>query len=262
MINSTLKSILLGCLLSTNAIAGAMGESYNEGGWPFVITLSGGPAWSISGESQTFYLQPDVQKSYIAQLGGHQLKLLSTGNGTHTLGTGELFLGMRGMVNSIIEGQLGLALSTTTAVTLKGDIYEDADPNFNNYYYSYKIRNSRLAIKGLVLYDTGYYDLYPYVSGSVGVGFNNSSSFSIIPKIYQEVPAPLFGSNMSRTLSFTLGTGIQMTLDNNWRIGMGYEFADWGASRLGIAPGQTVGTGLRLGHLHAQEFLLSASYLA
>lgn len=262
-----MKTKIAGCFLallcSVQSVAGGfMEDSYYEG-FPYVVTISGGPAWTRAAESQTIYLEPDVYKAYIANSGTHSFALLSTPEGTTTLGTGELFLGYRGVINSIVEGQLGLAFATSSPLTQRGDIWEDADPEFDNYYYSYKIRNSRVAIKGLLLYDAGFYDVFPFLGVSAGLGFNSSSNFTIKPKIYQEVPAPFFANHRSKSFNYTVSAGIQIALSSNWRGGIGYEFANWGSSRLGLAPEQTVGIGgLNLGTVHSNELQLSITYLA
>lgn len=258
-----IAGFLLALVCSVQAFAGGFIEESDYEVFPYVVTISGGPAWTRSAESQTIYLDPDIYKAYIANTGTHSFALLKTPNGTTMLGTGELFLGYRGILNSIVEGQLGFAFAASSPITLKGDIWEDADPAFNNYYYSYRLRNSRVAVKGLLLYDIGFYDVFPFLGASAGLGFNSSTNFSIRPKIYQEVPAPYFTNHRSKSFNYTLSTGIQIALSSNWRGGIGYEFANWGASRLGLAPGQTVGIGgLKLGSVRSNELQLSISYLA
>ena len=48
----------------------------------YFVTLSAGPVWTDGGETQTFYLQPDLKKAYIAY------------NHTPALAEGALFFGM------------------------------------------------------------------------------------------------------------------------------------------------------------------------
>ncbi|MDI1351992.1 MAG: hypothetical protein PSV35_04365 [bacterium] len=56
-------------------------------------------------------------------------------NKSNVLVDGELFYGWQHGFNSFYQGQLGLAVAGTSNAKLKGDIWEDADPDFNNYVY-------------------------------------------------------------------------------------------------------------------------------
>ncbi|MBA3535277.1 MAG: porin family protein [Tatlockia sp.] len=254
--------VALTCLLSTNTWAGSMGTRSNFGEGSFVATLSIGPAWARPGEKQTVILQPDLIKTYSPIPTSRALKFVSVARGTETLAAGELFLGLRGCVNSIVEGQFGLVVGAGSQVKLQGSVFEDADPLFNNFSYSYGVRNSRVAAKAKFLYDTGVYDLYPYLSGSAGIGFNRASGFALKPNIIEEIPAPPFENRNETSFSYSIGLGLETALDPNWRLGLGYELVNWGRSALGSADGQRVGRGLVVKNLRAHEVLVSLSYVA
>lgn len=258
-----LQIVLLGCVLSANVLAANRGLYMgNDSAWPIVVTISAGPAWARPGQSQTLTLQPEIQKSFVPHKTSRAIKFVTTAKGTDTLATGELFLGLYGAVNSVVEGQIGVVFEASSQARLGGVIYEDANLAFNNYSYSYQIRNSRIALKAKGLYNTGFYDALGYLSGSAGVGYNHSSSFRITPLIDTEVAAPTFTDHTSESFSYTFGVGIETPVDPNWRVGVGYEWAAWGMSQLDRAPGQTVGSGLRLGNLRAQAVIASISYIA
>ncbi len=234
-------------LLTQNSIAGAMGETVKHH-WPQVITLSLGPAWTDSSEGQTFFLQPDVEKTYTAT------------KKTNTLFDAELFYGLQHQFPSAFVGQLGIAVAATTDTKLRGDVWEDADPDFNNFFYTYKVNHTHIAAKGKLI---GNFIPFasPYISASLGVGFNRAHDFTITPKIVEEVPAPAFTSNTQTAFTYTLGVGVQKTFYSKWQVGIGYEFADWGQSNLGRAPGQTLNDGLGLRHIYTNELQFSLSYL-
>ncbi|MBA2710617.1 MAG: porin family protein [Tatlockia sp.] len=251
--------VALACLTMANVWAGTE-ANFNNGS--FVATLSLGPAWARPGDEQTLFLQHDVQKTYYPMPTSRALKFVSTARGTDTLATGELFLGMRGAVNSIVEGQFGLVAAASSQVKLRGTIYEDANPLFNNFTYSYGIRNTRIAAKAKFLYDTRSYDLYPYLSGSAGISFNRASGFAIKTNVAGEVPHPPFNNNDETSFSYSLGIGLETALDTNFRLGLGYEVVDWGRSTLARADGQTEGSGLSVQSLYAHALLVSFSYVA
>lgn len=251
--------IVLTSLLATSSFAGSMGleSNFNNG---FVTTLSLGPGWARPGEGQTLILQPNLALIYAPMPTSRALKLISTAQGTKTLAAGELFLGWRGIVNSVVEGQFGLVAGASSQVKLRGNVYEEA--NTLSYGYSYGIRNSRVAAKAKLLYDIGTYDLFPYLSGSAGVSFNHVSGFAIQSTAANTIPPYLFNGNNQTSFSYSVGLGLETALESNWRLGLGYELVNWGRSSLERADGQTVGTGLSVSSLFAHELLLSLSYLA
>ena len=46
--------------------------------------------------------------------------------------------------------------ATLGAATLSGNIWDDADPQFNNYTYQYHIKHSQIALKGKLLGNLGW----------------------------------------------------------------------------------------------------------
>jgi opacity protein-like surface antigen len=223
-------------LFTTNAFAG------------FVATFSAGPVWEDAGETQTFYLNPDVEKTYEAS------------SDTNVLGDGELFVGYQHGLTSMLQGQLGLALAATTSASLSGNIWDDADPAFNNYEYNYQIQHSHLAAKGKLLIDPGYW-VVPWIGVSMGVAFNHAYDFDNTPLIFEAIPMPNFSSNTQTSFTYTISVGVQRMLDQHWQLGVGYEFADWGKSQLGRASGQTEGSGLTLDHFYTNGIMFNITYL-
>lgn len=245
-----MKGILLAgtlSLLSMTATAGTMGEAAPL--WSRVFTVSLGPVWADKGDKQTFYLDPDIVKTYTA---------------THTskaIADGELFLGMQKNLNSHVQGQLGLAAAFTGNASVFGQIWDDADPQFNNHSYHYKIRHSHVAVKGKLLADRGYL-VIPWISGSVGVGFNRAYHFLNNPLIFEALPNTNFASHTKTSFTYTVGVGVQRALSNNVQLGIGYEFADWGKSHLDRAWGQTLNTGLKRDHVYTNGFLVNITCVA
>lgn len=213
-----------------------------------LLTLSLGPAWSRGGETQTFELVPGISKTYSAQ------------KGNRGLANAEIFIGAERALNQRLSGQLGLELAATTDARLSGNIWEDANPAFNNYTYQYKIQHQRLALKGKLLSDFGY--AVPYVGASIGLGWNKAHAFTIQPILFEEVAAPPFNTNTTTALSYTLSLGVEKAMNTRWRVGLGYEFANWGKSQLERANGQTLNNGITLNHLYTNGVLLNLTYVA
>lgn len=216
----------------------------------YFLSLSVGPVWADdAGRTQTLLLAPEVLKTYAAD------------KSTDALVDGEVFLGWQKTISPGFIGQFGLAAAATSNARLSGDIWDDADPQFNNYTYSYRIHHSHVAAKGKLLMDRGWY-VMPWISGSVGVGFNRAEEFNNVPTIPEAVVNANFASHTKTTFTYTLGAGLQKAITPNIQVGVGYEFADWGKSELSRALGQTNGTGLTLDHLYTNGVLFNITFLA
>ena len=171
----------------------------------------------------------------------------------------SVFLRQNQTLSQTVQGQLGLAVAATSNATLTGAIWDDASPEFDNYTYNYKIQHTHVAVEGKLLADMGYW-LVPWVSASLGVGFNNVHSFRNTPTIFEAISNPDFASHTQTAFTYTVGAGVQKALSAHWQVGAGYEFADWGKSQLDRASGQTQNSGLALNHLYTNGLLFSISY--
>lgn len=236
-------------LLANNVLAGTMGPAVPDNEWTWVGTISAGPVWTKAGRTQTFALAPEIEKTYAAR------------KSTNALASAELFIGIQKTLSSQWWGQLGLAAATTGSAKLQGRIWDDADPQFDNHSYQYRIRHNRVTVKGKLLTDCGY-GFMPWVSGSIGAGFNRAHDFSNTPLIFEALPNSNFTNRTKTAFTYTLGAGLQTAIDDHWQAGVGYEFADWGKSELGRAAGQTLNSGLKLNHLYTNGVIFNLTYVA
>lgn len=238
----------IACILSGNAISGTMSSITQTSDWSKVITLSAGNSWAKAGSTQILYVQPDVEQTYSAT------------KQSNSLFATELFAGLQHSSGGKFVVQTGLALAFNGDAKLQGDIWEDSDPEFNNYFYSYRVKHKHLAVKGKLIADMGMI-IQPYLSGSAGIAKNRDYSYLIVPKIEEEIAAPNFSKHTSTSFTYTLGAGVQKSFNDHWQAGLGYEFADWGKNRLGRAYDQTVNDGLTLAHLYTNQLQFSISYI-
>jgi len=247
-------SVLGSCMLAGQVVAGTMGsEVVNFSDWAWVGTFSAGPVWARANQlALTLNLAPGIEKTYVAN------------KSTNMLFDGEVFLGLQKTLTQTVQLQLGPAVAFTGNTNLDGEIWDDADPEFDNYTYRYKIRHTHVAFKGKLLKDIGFWFI-PWVSGSVGLGlgFNDAHDFKNFPKISEAAPTPNFKSHTQSTVTYTLGAGAQKVLNEHWQVGAAYEFANWEKSRLGRTFGQTQGSGgLSLNHLYTNGVLFNLTYLS
>lgn len=238
---------LLACLaLPIASLAKPAMDTFNRFS-PYVMTLSVGPTFAGNGETQTFYVSPFINKTYAAN------------KRTNTLFDGELFLGIERALHHNLQSELGIAVAATNNAELSGDIWDFGSAQFNNSSYTYQVQHTHIAAKGKLIGDVGY-TIKPYISGSLGVGFNQAYNFLITPTIFAAIAAPGFPSTTTTAFTYTLGFGVQRALNAHWRAGIGYEFADWGKNQLGPAAGQTVGSGPLLNHFYTNGIQLSIHY--
>ena len=240
---------LLTSLLTGTVLAGTMGPTTQDYKWRMASSISAGPIWEQAGTTQSFYLTPEIAKTY------------SANQTTNTLANGEIFIGGQKILSKYTQAQLGLAIAATSNASLSGVIFDDEIPRFANHSYSYKIQHSHVAVKSKILVDKGY-SFMPWISGSLGVGFNYAHDFQNTPLIYEAIVNPNFASNTEVAFTYTVGAGLQKALNQHWMAGVGYEFADWGQSRLGRAAEQTLNNGLSLNNLYTNGVLFNLTYCA
>lgn len=245
-------AVLLSILSMHTAWAGSMGSSVAAetpfSGW--VATISAGPAWESSGQAQTLQLLPLIENRYTAF---HE---------TRTILDGEFFFGMQRTLSTRFQGQLGVAVAATSNAGLAGEIWQNANPVFNNFVYGYQVRQTQVAVKGkLLANEMTSCALKPYVSASLGAGFNQAHSYTSEALIAGPVPAPNFTSNSTTAFTYTVGIGVQRAFARHWEAGVGYQFSDWGKSQLARAPGQTMGSGLVLDNLYTNALMFNLTYL-
>lgn len=214
-----------------------------------VMSLSAGPTWGNAGQSQTLNLSQNIIKTYTAN------------KPTNAMSSGEFFLGVRNSLSKRLEGQLGLAFVAAGNAGLSGYIWDDADAIFDNYTYQYKINHTSVLLKGKLL---GNWNLpvIPWVSASVGIGFNHAYGYSNTPTISEAVQMPNFATHTTTAFTYAIGVGVQRCLNSHWQAGVGYEFSDWGKSQLGVIGGESGNQGLSLSHLYTNSILFNLTYLA
>lgn len=248
-----------------SAFSGTVEPANQDKSRTWVGFVSAGPVWANASQMQSLYVASQVEKTYVAK------------DAKSTLPVGELFIGVQENLGSNEQnfkwlentrwiGQLGLLVATTGDTKLQGEIWDDTSPQFNNFSYEYQVRNTRISLQGKLLFDHGSVSIpwvyfTPWINASLGIGFNQAHDFENTPLIFEALPNPNFSRHTTTALTYTVGAGVQKILDRHCQIGIAYEFADWGKSALGRAPGQTTHSGLVLNHLYTNGFLLNFTYL-
>lgn len=214
--------------------------------WGSIITLSGGPSWGTAGQNQ--YLYPSPLPMY---------NFYTYNSPTSTMANAEIFFGLQRPILSYMLGELGLGVAGVSDAKVTGTVNVNGFPDL--YAYEYKVNHVRVELKGKLIGNTCQ-PVQPYVSGSLGAGFNNSHDYRngyVNPNLY--LP-PWFESNTTVAFAYSVGAGVQKMISPHWQIGVGYEFADLGKSFLND-DGATLYKGPRLTHFYNNQLLFSLSFL-
>lgn len=238
-------SLLIAIVFSQTLSAAGIAMPY-----PTFVTLNLGPGWPTSIQNEVIELLPNVSNRYISS------------NNTDAFLDGELFVGWQQKINNykyLSESQFGLAYMITNGAKINGVIWQDNDARFDNETYAYRIKHSHVAFRGKLL-TTPKKTYQGYFSGSVGIAFNTSYGFDNHPVISTVLPSPNFQTHTETDFTYTLSAGVQKILNPNWAIGMGYQFANWGKSRLSRAADQTMNTGPGFYRFYTSEAQFNLTY--
>lgn len=212
----------------------------------YFLTLSAGPAWTKRSPDETLPLTNNV--TYIYKYSNDFPK--------HTDPTGEIFFGLQKTIERGFRGQFGGAIAFIRD-QLSGSFSQSTTPNQSGSF-NYNVNGVRYAAKAKLIADIPY-DLSLYFSGSAGAAVNKTSKYKIInPSIYQQA---IFQDQRQNTFSYTLGVGLEREFCLHWRVGIGYEYADWGKHQLERASWQTLNYGLNAEHMYTSEIQFSLTYL-
>ena len=218
---------------------------------PRVYTINAGPTWARPAQLQAFYLDPEDEEAFIPT------------KVTSLFGNVELFLGLQDKLKADYLGQLGVLLATTGNVKLQGVIWDEAKEEFDNFVYGYLVKHTEFSLQGKLL--RNYYFLnalyQPYIAGRVGLGINYAHNYENAPTIEEAIVLPNFTSKSTLAFTYAVNVGIKRQLSNILFAGLGYEFSDWGISRLGRTPYQEYNTGLTLSHTYTNGLLFHLSFV-
>lgn len=216
---------------------------------PYVITGSLGPTWQSNGKSQDILVAQNVIKKYYAN------------NETSVLANISIFGGFQKKLYKKLNWQLGAILEHASNANLTGEIWDDADSRFNNYTYEYSMKVTRIAAKGKILYDAPY-KLQPWISSSIGISYNYAFNFLNNPIIFPAVKNFNFTKYTTQAFTYSFGAGIQRDISKHLQVGLGYEFIDWGNSRLRKAPRQTNFNTIKMDHYYTNGVLFNITYIS
>lgn len=172
-----------------------------------------------------------------------------------------LFIGAETVFQQNWAWQIGANYFANHAFSEHGNVYEFADPEFNNLTYQYKIRSQRISIATQI--SRAYcYIWHPYISASIGEAFNKAYSYKEYPVTSTDVPMiQPFANHSTQSFTYSAGFGVEVNVLEHLRLGVGYRFADLGNARLGVSPLQSDANTISNPHLYTNEVLAQISYV-
>jgi opacity protein-like surface antigen len=183
-------------------------------------------------------------------------------NGTNhddTEWDGGVFVGAEMMLPQNWAWQLGLSYFQNNDFTENGNVYQFADPAYNNLTYRYQIQSRRLALE-TKLSHACHQIWHPYLTASVGEAFNKATSYTEFPITSADVPmTQSFADHSTSSFTYTVGFGVDVDMTDHVRLGAGYRFMDLGNASLGVSSLQTGNNTLSNSHLYTNEVLAQLS---
>lgn len=251
MRNDQKKTLLLASLsiVSSHLCAGTMGEVVSPRHWSGVITATVGPDFVNPGRAQTLTLLPPFQNHY------------TKGNASRAVVDAGGFIGVEWAWSEKWSAQLGASGYWDSSMTLKGDVWQFALPEFDDLSYTYHINHARVMASAKLLTTMIQPSLHPYVSGEIGAAFNQASGYRETPLEVGAIPTPPFNNHSQTSFAWGVGVGVDYTLNQQIRLGVGYQFADLGSASLGQTTAELTGQSLSLPHIYANQLRFQLTIL-
>lgn len=227
-----------------------MGPVEPSSGWTGVVTATAGPDFVNPGQSQTLTLLPPFQNHYtkaassqtVADVGG--------------------FVGAEWVVTEKLSAQLGVSGYWDSSMNVNGEVWQFALPEFADLSYTYRIHHARvMAATKLLTTLSQHQSLHPYVSAELGAAFNQASNYQETPREVGAIATPPFSNHSQTSFTWGVGAGVDYTLNQRMRLGVGYQFADLGAVSLGQTTAQTTTQSVSLSHLYANQLRFQLTLL-
>jgi opacity protein-like surface antigen len=227
-----------------------MGPVEASSSWAGVITATAGPDFVNPGQAQTLTLLPPFQNHY------------TKANSSQTVADVGGFVGVERVLTEKLSAQLGVSGYWDSSMTVKGDVWQFALPDFDDLSYTYRIHHARvMAATKLLTTLAQYSSLHPYVSGELGAAFNQASGYQETPLEVGAIATPPFSNHSQTSFAWGVGAGVDYNLNQQIRLGVGYQFTDLGAASLGQTTAQTTMQSLNLSHLYANQLRFQLTIL-
>jgi opacity protein-like surface antigen len=217
-----------------------------------IFTLTGGVAFAKIGQTQTLTMTNDFSLYNYAANGSYSRQAIW-----------GAFVGTEFLIHPMLNLAVGLGYYQPSVFSSgNGVLTQGIDvPSSNHYLYNYNVKSQQLLVEGKLLWRVHDY-FHPFISVGLGAAFNTAYAFQAqVPPFLTFTPQ--FKSNTTSSFSYSIGIGMDVDIQKNWRLGASYRFNDLGKASLGagyidVTPFTPV---LSQQNLYAQEVVAQLSYL-
>lgn len=221
--------------------------------WRPVLIFSGGTA---------FTSDPGVSKNFPPQDGIINFYDYAVNRGNQTRFIWGSFLGGEFLINDTWTVQAGVGYYRPSTFHIHGFVTQGTSALLQNTFrYNYAIESAQYLVESKVLYNLYGYHLY--LIAGIGTARNYTSKFSVIIPNPQTITSPIFQNNTSFPFTYEIGAGIDVSIADHMRLGLGYRFTDLGSSKTGSAFIKQVVTNYTLSqsHLYVNEILAQVTLI-
>lgn len=173
----------------------------------------------------------------------------------------EFFAGEEWTLTSPWFLQLGLDVSQIQVLPTNGVFLQGMDiPSANQYAYQYSLLTRQFLAEGKLLYQ--YHERYfPYFLLGLGIANNKAYNYSADVSPFTTFTRK-YNNKTQNSFSYNLGVGVDATLTQNIRLGVGYRLTDLGNVYLGRANINGIGVGgtLHQTHLYVNEVITQLTW--
>ncbi|CEK10339.1 outer membrane protein [Legionella hackeliae] len=245
------RSYLTFIFIAGNAMAGTVGPNSKPHYIRPLVTISAGVVAAKTGKTQTLTMDGDFTEYRYQAGNSYSDKIL-----------GGVFIGEEVSLCPKWLLQLGLGLYIPGDFSSKGNLTEGIDEiSSDTFSYNYKIRSRQLLVEGKLL-STMNKSFHPYVLLGLGAAFSEAYDYNpAVPPFLTFTPQ--FTDHQNVSFSYSVGAGLDVDLRKNWRLGLGYRFADLGRADLGYGVIDVIpfANTLKQSHLYAHQVMLQLTYL-
>jgi opacity protein-like surface antigen len=216
-----------------------------------ILTLSAGGISAKVGRTQTLNAENDFSNYQYQNRGGYSGQVIAGG-----------FIGNELLLQHDVYLQTGLAFYQPASFLASGMLTQGIDePSSDQYVYHYRV-NSRQILVETKLLGTVHATFHPYLLVGIGAGFNKAYAYTADLPLYNTF-TPQFTAAQQASFSYSLGAGLDVTMNKHLRIGVGYRFSNLGKANLGsgLLDTQNFAETITQSNLYASHLIAQLTYL-
>jgi len=164
--------------------------------------------------------------------------------------------------NDTYRWQSGVAFYSTPSYEVSGQVNPNGNPSIVDYHYSYSVETQRIMFENKLLVGLNE-KIYLYFLGGIGEAINKATGFkynSVDPAVPQN--DIIFENNTNYSLSYSFGLGLEWAVVESIRLGLGYQYSDFGKIKLGhMRSTGTTSETIQTDSTPAHEVLLNLTYV-